>query len=86
MRYSWMQIMLTLYILASLSAIIVLSVALGHCNSKLHNNGESFCSCHGVQYDGSAGNPDTPIYPGTFCTNKNAVKKAYREGKIRPGI
>ena len=84
MQYSWMQIMCTLYVLSSLSAIIVLAVALGQCNKKCPRDG--YCSCHGVQYDGSSGDPDTQIYPGTYCTDKDKIKKLYREGKIRAGV
>ncbi len=84
MKYSWIQIMSVLYILSSLSAIIILTVALGHCNKRCPVDG--YCSCHGVQYDGSAGDPNNPIYPGTYCTDKKAIKKAYRENKIWPGI
>lgn len=81
MKYSWTQIVCTLYVLASLSTIIVLAVALGECIKKCPNVNEGYCSCHGVQYDGSVGDPDIPIYPGTYCTNKQAVRKAYREGR-----
>ncbi len=79
MKYSWTQIMFTWYILSCLSAIIVLAIALEQCNKKCPK--DSYCSCHGVQYDGSAGDPDMQIYPGTYCTNKKAVRKAYREGR-----
>ena len=79
MKYSWAQIMCTLYVLSSLSAIIVLTIALNHCNKKCP--GDNYCSCHGVQYDGSAGDPYTDIYPGTYCTDKHAKRKAYREGR-----
>jgi hypothetical protein len=84
MRYSWMQIMCTLYILSSLSAIIILSVALGQCNKKCP--GDGYCSCHGVQYDGSEGDPHSPVFPGTFCTDRKQVRKAYNEGRVWPGV
>jgi len=71
--------MCVLYILSSLSAIIVLTIALNQCNKKCNKDG--YCQCNGVQYDGSAGDPDTEIYPGIYCTDKKAKIKAYREGR-----
>ena len=76
--------MCTLYVLSSLSAIIVLTIALNQCNKNCPKDG--FCSCHGVQYDGSAGDPSTPIYPGTYCTNRNKIGKAYREGRVLDAV
>lgn len=71
--------MCSLYVLSSLSAIVVLTIALNHCNKHCPKDG--YCSCHGVQYDGSAGEPNTPVYKGTYCTNRKKLGKAYRQGR-----
>ena len=84
MRYSWLQIILILYILSSLSCIIILTIALNQCNKKCPQ--DTYCSCHGVQYDGSEGDPNIKTFPGTYCTNKEELKKAYRNGYVWDGI
>jgi len=82
---SWSQILIGIYILTSLSAIIVLSIALVQCNKRCSHDG--FCNCFGPGYNGSSGDPNMPNYPGTYCTNDKAgLAKSYREGKLYPNM
>jgi hypothetical protein len=85
--FSWLQILMGIYILSSLTAIIVLSVALSQCNSKCPNKKDGFCNCFGPGYNGSSGDPNMKTYPGTYCTNDKAgLAKSYREGKLSPSF
>ena len=78
--FTWTQILIALYILSSISAIIVLAIALAQCNKRCGGK-DGFCNCFGPQYDGSSGDPDMPTYPGTYCTNnKPGLSQAYRNG------
>ena len=84
-QFSLKDCLLILYILTSIIAIIVLAVALGQCNKKCNNNSDGFCNCFGPQYDGSSGNPNMTVDPGTYCVHDRAgLAQSYREGKFLP--
>ena len=84
--FTWSQILISLYILTSLSTIIVLSVALAQCNKRCPKH-DGFCNCFGMRYDGTSGDPNMKTYKGTYCTNdKSGLAQSYREGKLYPNM
>ena len=83
-KFTLKDCLIILYILSSIVAIIVLSVALGQCNKKCTSR-EGFCNCFGPQQDGSAGNPDAKYYKGAFTAcPKKGLSQSYEAGKFLP--